>query len=151
MSPRSICCSVALLLCASWCGAALGQVAVRAKTLHTMAGQKIDDAVIVIQEGKIAAVGPATQTKPPEGMRIIEANVVTPGLVDAHSTVGFSGILNHNHDQDQLERSSAVQPELRAIDAYNAQEELIEWIRSFGVTTVHAGHAPGELLSGQTL
>jgi len=151
MSPRSICCSVALLLCASWYGAAHGQVAVRAKTLHTMAGGKIDDAVVVIQDGKITAVGPAGQTNPPEGMRIIEANVVTPGLVDAHSTVGFSGILNQNHDQDQLERSSAVQPELRAIDAYNAQEELIEWIRSFGVTTVHAGHAPGELLSGQTL
>src|SRR4051812_34292894 len=150
MSRRCIC-SVALLLCALWSGAAHGQVAVRAKTLHTMAGAKIEDAVVIIQDGKITAVGPASQTKPPEGMRIIEANVVTPGLVDAHSTVGFSGILNQNHDQDQLERSSAVQPELRAIDAYNAQEELIDWIRSFGVTTVHAGHAPGELLSGQTL
>src|SRR5689334_465832 len=151
MSRRSICCSVALLLSTVWSGAAHGQVAVRAKTLHTMAGAKIEDAVVIIQDGKITAVGPASQTKPPEGMRIIEAAVVTPGLVDAHSTVGFSGILNQNHDQDQLERSSAVQPELRAIDAYNAQEELIDWIRSFGVTTVHAGHAPGELISGQTL
>jgi imidazolonepropionase-like amidohydrolase len=72
-------------------------------------------------------------------------------LIDAHSTVGFSGILNHAHDQDQLEHSAPIQPELRAIDAYNPQEDLIEWIRSFGVTTVHTGHAPGELMSGQTL
>ncbi len=77
--------------------------------------------------------------------------MVTPGLVDAHTTVGFSGIFNIKHDQDQLEHSAPIQPELRAIDAYNAGDALIEWIRSFGVTTIHAGHAPGELISGQTL
>jgi imidazolonepropionase-like amidohydrolase len=39
---------------------------------------------------------------------------------------------------------------LRALDAYNAREKLVEWLRGFGVTTVHTGHAPGELISGQT-
>jgi imidazolonepropionase-like amidohydrolase len=72
-------------------------------------------------------------------------------LIDARSTVGLSGILNTPEDSDQLERSAPIQPELRAIDAYNATDPLIEWIRSFGVTTVHTGHAPGELISGQTL
>ena len=43
------------------------------------------------------------------------------------------------------------QPELRAIDAYNPREELVAWVRSFGVTTIHTGHAPGELVSGQTM
>src|SRR5207237_6083463 len=116
----------------------------------TMAGTPIDDGMVVIQDGKITAIGQANQIAVPQGFRVLEAKVVTPGLIDAHSTVGFSGILNHPHDQDQLERSAPIQPELRAIDAYNAGEDLIEWIRSFGVTTVHAGHAPGELMSGQT-
>ena len=107
--------------------------------------------MVVIQDGKITAIGRADQIAVPEGFRVLEAAVVTPGLIDAHSTVGFSGIFNSPHDQDQLERSAPIQPELRAIDAYNAQEDLIEWIRSFGVTTIHAGHAPGELMSGQTL
>ena len=44
-----------------------------------------------------------------------------------------------------------MQPELRAIDAYNARERLVEWVRSFGVTTIHTGHAPGETISGQTM
>jgi imidazolonepropionase-like amidohydrolase len=127
------------------------QVAVRAKTVHTMAGAPIDDGTIVIQGGKITAIGRADQIAVPQGFRLLQAAVATPGLIDAHSTVGFSGILNSPHDQDQLERSTPIQPELRAIDAYNAQEDLIEWVRSFGVTTVHAGHAPGELMSGQTL
>jgi imidazolonepropionase-like amidohydrolase len=142
---------ICLLLTIATSPSAPAQVAVRGKTIHTMAGPKIENGIVLIQDGKIAAVGPDGQVKVPDGIRIIEVNVVTPGLVDAHSTVGFSGMLNQNHDQDQLERSSPIQPELRAIDAYNAQEELIDWIRSFGVTTIHAGHAPGELMSGQTL
>ena len=27
----------------------------------------------------------------------------------------------------------------------------MEWVRSFGITTIHTGHAPGELVSGQTI
>jgi len=65
--------------------------------------------------------------------------------------VGLAGILNQKQDQDQLERSAAIQPELRAIDAYNTRDRLIEWVRGFGVTTLHTGHAPGELISGQTM
>jgi imidazolonepropionase-like amidohydrolase len=130
---------------------ATAQVAVRGKTIHTMAGAPIDDGIIVIQDGKITAIGRADQIAVPQGFKTIEAAVVTPGLIDAHSTVGFSGILNIPHDQDQLEHSAPIQPELRAIDAYNAGDDLIEWIRGFGITTIHTGHAPGELISGQTL
>ena len=54
-------------------------------------------------------------------------------------------------DQDQLELSTAIQPQLRAVDAYNAREELVAYLRSFGVTTVHTGHGPGALASGQTM
>jgi imidazolonepropionase-like amidohydrolase len=71
--------------------------------------------------------------------------------VDAHTVVGLAGYLNQPHDQDQLERSNAIQPELRAFDAYNAQEPLVEWVRSLGVTTLHTGHGPGALMSGQTM
>ncbi len=142
---------ICLSMYAAGARTAWAQVAVRAKTLHTMAGPPLENGMVVIQDGRITAIGRADQIAVPQGFRVLEANVATPGLVDAHSTVGFSGILNSPHDQDQLERSSPIQPELRAIDAYNAQEDLIEWIRSFGVTTIHAGHAPGELMSGQTL
>jgi imidazolonepropionase-like amidohydrolase len=116
-----------------------------------MAGEPIEDGIVVIQDGKISALGHADQITVPEGFKVLEAQVVTPGLIDAHSTVGLAGILNTPHDQDQLESSTPIQPELRAIDAYNPTDPLIEWIRSFGVTTIHTGHAPGELISGQTL
>jgi imidazolonepropionase-like amidohydrolase len=142
---------LSLLAIAAMSDAVLAQVAVRGKTVYTMAGTTINDGVVIIQNGKITAVGPAASTPIPSGFKVLEGEVVTPGLVDAHSTVGLTGIYNSKkHDQDQLEHSSPMQPELRAIDAYNPHEKLIEWVRGFGITTVHTGHAPGELISGQT-
>ncbi|MBX3412430.1 MAG: amidohydrolase family protein [Pirellulales bacterium] len=127
------------------------QVAVRGKIVYTMSGPPIEDGIVMVEKGKISALGRADQIRVPEGYRTLEAAVVTPGLIDAHATVGLTGILNIPHDQDQLESTTPIQPELRAIDAYNPREDLIEWIRSFGITTVHTGHGPGELMSGQTM
>ncbi|MEM7244793.1 MAG: amidohydrolase family protein [Acidobacteriota bacterium] len=130
---------------------AQAQLAVRGRMVHTLDGPPIQNGVVLCRDGKISRVGPADRVRIPAGYRVLEAEVVTPGLVDAHSVVGLAGWLNIGHDQDQLETSQVMAPELRAIDAYNAREPLIEWIRGFGVTTIHTGHAPGELISGQTL
>lgn len=136
---------------ASAVSSASAQIAVRGETVHTMAGPPITDGVVVITDGKIAAVGAADRVRVPAGYRILNARVVTPGLIDARATVGLTGIFNQSQDQDQLESSAPIQPELRAIDAYNPLDPLVAWIRSFGVTSVHTGHAPGELVSGQTM
>jgi imidazolonepropionase-like amidohydrolase len=130
---------------------ATAQIAVRAETVHTMAGKTIRDGIIVITNGKIESVGAASEIKIPPSYKVIRAKVVTPGLIDARSVVGLSGYLNQPHDQMQLELSASIQPELRAIDAYDARERLVEWLRRFGVTTIHTGHAPGALVPGQTM
>ena len=126
-------------------------IAVRGRVVHTVAGDSIRDGVVVVRDGKITAVGPASEVEIPEGVPLREAAVVTPGLIDARSVVGLAGWLNYDHDQDQLETSAPIQPELRAIDAYNPREPLVAWIRSFGITTIHTGHGPGSVVSGQTL
>lgn len=128
-----------------------GRMAVRAKLLHTQAGPPIEDGVILIDGGKITAVGPASRVAVPAGWPVREAAVATPGLIDARSSVGLAGWMNVDHDQDELDRSGSIQPELRALDAYNAREPLVEYLASFGVTTVHTGHAPTALISGQTM
>lgn len=130
--------------------AAFGQIAVTGATVHTAAGEPLENAVVVIEDGKISQVGPAGEIEIPDGFRTMSAAVVTPGLIDARSTIGLSGYLNQEHDQEQIEASAPMQPELRAIDAYNPREALVEWVRGYGVTTVHTGHAPRSLVSGQT-
>ena len=146
---RTMLAAAALLFSASALDA---QLAVRGGTVHTMAGPAITDGVVLVgRDGRIERVGPAAEVRIPEGYRVLEAAVVTPGLVDAHTVVGLAGYLNQDHDQDQLETSNAIQPELRALDAYNAREALVGWVRGFGVTTLHTGHGPGALMSGQTM
>jgi len=143
--------ALALCIALLYPGDSPAQIAVHGKTVHTMAGPPIHDGMVLIRDGRIAAVGAAPDVVVPAGFRVLEAEVVTPGLIDAHCVVGLSGQYNYRHDQEQLETSAPVQPELRAIDAYNPRERLVEWVRSFGVTTIHTGHGPGELVSGQTM
>lgn len=128
--------------------AASAQIAVKGNVVYTMAGDPIENGVVLMRDGKIERVG---RFAVPDGYEVMEVAVVTPGLVDAHTVVGLAGYLNQPHDQDQVERSAPIQPELRAIDAYNPREALVEWVRGFGVTTIHTGHGPGVLVSGQTM
>lgn len=131
--------------------AGFSQIAVKAGLLYTSNGDPIENGVVLIKNGEIDRVGADGSVRIPSDYQVLEAAVVTPGLIDAHTVVGLAGHLNQPHDQDQLETSSAIQPELRAIDAYNAREKLVGYLRSMGVTTIHTGHGPGALISGQTM
>jgi imidazolonepropionase-like amidohydrolase len=128
-----------------------GLVAIYGDTVYTMTGPPIEKGVVLIEAGKIKLAGSALDIPVPPQARVLRGKVVTPGLVDAHTTVGLTGYLNQDQDQDQLDKTEPIQPELRAIDSYNPRERLIEWVRGFGVTTIHTGHAPGALVSGQTM
>jgi imidazolonepropionase-like amidohydrolase len=79
-----------------------GSVAVRAGQLvDVLQGSLLADQVILIQDGKIAQVGPAASLTIPEGARIIDLSgkTVLPGLIDMHDHItgdhrfhGYSGL-----------------------------------------------------------
>jgi len=125
-------------------------LAILGARVYPVSSAPIVDGLVLIRDGKIVYVGPAAGKTFAPDHRVVRAAVVTPGLVDVRGTVGVSGWLNQTHDQEQLEKSGPFQPELRAIDAYNAHDELVGFIRARGVTTLHTGHGPGALISGQT-
>src|SRR5580658_4186013 len=129
----------------------IAQIAIKADKIYTVAGDPISKGVLLIRDGKIEKVGNAESVKIPTGYTVYEAKVITPGLVDPRSEVGLSGDLNIPTDQDQLEKSNPIQPDLRAIDAYNPDDTLVGYLRINGVTTIHTGHGIGALVSGQTM
>lgn len=122
-------------------------LAVFAETVHTMSGTRLDDAVILVVDGKIVAVGATDTIEIPEGTKRVGAKVVTPGLIDAHSGIGF---FDHRIGERDVP-VGALCPERSARDAFSSGDPLLEWVRGFGVTTIHTGLAPGAVISGQTM
>lgn len=137
--------SISLFLSAT----ATAQIAVKADTIYTMSGSPVANGIILIKDGKIEAVGQNLSI--PSNYKTYTAKIVTPGFVDARSSIGLSGAYNIPSDQDQIEKSGPFQPELRAIDAYNPEDKLIDFVLRNGTTTVHTGHGIGALASGQTM
>ncbi len=125
------------------------QIAIKAETIHTASGTPIKNGVVLVKNGKIEKVG--TGISIPSNYKVYETKVLTPGLIDSRSLVGVSGAMNIPTDQDQLDKTGPIQPDLRAIDAYNPQEILVKVLRDYGITTIHTGHGVGALISGQTM
>ncbi|MEL7488546.1 MAG: amidohydrolase family protein, partial [Pseudomonadota bacterium] len=88
-------------------------IAIRSATIHTNSAAPIKDGVVLMQNGKIRAVGARAEVTIPQGAQIIDATGrhVIPGLVDAATHYGVSG--------DNLsETASPINPQRRAIDAF---------------------------------
>ncbi|HBI45213.1 MAG TPA: amidohydrolase, partial [Planctomycetales bacterium] len=124
--------------------------AVRASRIRTVGKGDILDGVIIVENGKITAVGPSDKIDVPADIPILIASEVTPGLVDADSTVGLSGAFNLPADQDQDEQSDPNQADLRVLDGFNPNEPLLEVLRQNGVTTIHASPGRVNVIAGQT-
>lgn len=124
---------------------------IRAKRIHTVSKGIIENGVIVIEKGKIKSVtGGNVQLQLPPNMRVIHAAEVTPGMIDTHTVVGLAGQLNVPADQDQDEVGDPNQADLRVLDGFNPNEGLVEYLRSNGITAIHAMPGRTNVFAGQT-
>jgi imidazolonepropionase-like amidohydrolase len=116
-----------------------GTLAIRGATIHTLAGAPIQNATVVIQNGRIAAVG--VNAPVPAGARVIDATGlhVYPGLFDAASRLGLTEIGQVEVTNDQTELGD-FNPHLNAATAVHPASEHIPVARANGIT--HAVSAP---------
>ncbi|MEE8106874.1 MAG: amidohydrolase family protein [Planctomycetota bacterium] len=126
-----------------------GTFAVYAGRLHPVSGPAIENAVVLVQDGKIAAVGKIGEIALPTGIPIVSAPIVTPGLIDAHSSVGLSGQFNVNADQDQEELTDPNQAAVRVLDGFNPRERLLDHLVKHGVTVIQCVPGPTNPIAGQ--
>src|SRR5688500_13915607 len=73
-NPLRLCVSAIILLFIS--ASAYAQIAVKGETVWTMAGEPITNGVVLVNNGKIEAVGTAAQVTIPANYRVINAKVV---------------------------------------------------------------------------
>ncbi len=126
-------------------------VAIRGGTVLPVSGPAIPNGTVVMQGGKIVAVG--ANVRIPAGAQIVEAKgkYVMPGVIDAMSDIGVG-------PSDMNESSNQMTPALRIIDSYNPYGDFgsgapgplhNDELLSGGVTTMYIAPADATVLGGQ--
>ncbi|HEU4358241.1 MAG TPA: amidohydrolase family protein [Xanthobacteraceae bacterium] len=122
-----------------------------ARVIDGRGGAPIDDAVIVMRDGRIAAIGPSAATAVPPDAQVVDCTgkTVIPGLISNHSHIGiFVGLKaapeNYNRD--------AILRQLKQLEAYG-----VTTVMALGLNAplfyelrpeLHAGRVPGADLFG---
>ncbi len=117
----------------------------------TMAGNTVEKGVILIENGKITAVGEDIEV--PTGAEVIDASnkIVFPGMIDAHTHVGIGEDGLGWEGRDYNEMTDPITPHLRAIDAINPVEDGIVTARKNGITTVMSGPGSANVIGGESI
>jgi imidazolonepropionase-like amidohydrolase len=79
----------------------------------------------------------------------LKGAVIIPGLVDTHSHVGVYSRPSVPANSDGNEMSGPVQPGVRAIDSFNADDPGIKMALAGGVTTANVMPGSGNVIGGR--
>ncbi|MFE3453486.1 amidohydrolase [Nonomuraea sp. NPDC059194] len=114
-------------------------------------GDPIDGGTVLIQDGKIVAVGRDIEI--PEGVPVVDAegNWVLPGFVEAHGHLGVHEEADGWAGQDTNEMTDPNGARLRALDAINPADLGFGDALSGGVTTTVIKPGSGNPIGGQTV
>ena len=107
-------------------------------------GSPIEQGVLLVQNGKIVAVGDARTVKLSSDVQIVDlaGKIIMPGLIDSHSHIGGGS---------GADASGPIQPDVRLLDGINARAASLQRAQAGGITTVNVMPGSGHLDSGQTL
>ena len=123
-------------------------IVIRGGTFLTATGAVIENGRLLIEQGKITAIG--LNIAIPDRARIIEAggHFITPGLIDAFTNLGIARIETGENDSD--EAAEPLTPQLDVYDALDPDNEFISLARESGVTMALVAPVEGNLLAGRS-
>ena len=127
------------------------QVALRGGKLLTVSHGTIDDGVVVMENGRITAVGSVNLVHVAKNARVIDVKGMTvyPGLIDSETALGLTEISAEPMTNDLIESSEEIMPHMHVYDAFHAESELIPVTRLNGITNAIVAPANRDTLPGQ--
>jgi len=127
----------------------MSMIAVTNGKLITVTRGTIERGTVLIEDGRIVALG-ADVAIPGEAERYdVTGKVVTPGLIDAHCHTGIFPDGVGWYESDGNETTDPITPHLRALDAIHPGDMAFKDLREGGVTTINTGPGSGNLIGGQ--
>lgn len=149
MTKRALIAAAAAVLAALPAGAQT--IAITGGTVHPISGPPIQNGTVIIQNGRITAVG--ANVAVPAGATRIDATgkVVTPGLFESATNMALVEVASVGTTNDyQFQDEDQVAAAFNVADGINPRSMVIPVTRIAGVTTVVSRPAGG-LISGQGL
>ena len=117
-------------------------ILIRGGTVHTVTNGTLTPGEILIRDGVIAAVG-STVAAPPDA-RVYEAEVVIPGMIDAHTHFALNRM-------SWSRAGGPVTAEWKAVEHLDLDDPTIQVALSGGVTSVITRSGSGVISSGQSV
>jgi len=126
-------------------------IALKGGKLLTITRGTVANGVVVMQGGKITAVGAASTVTIPSDAKIIDATGMTiyPGLIDSETQLGLTEISAENMTNDLVERSDEIMPHMHTWEAFHAESALIPVARMNGITNAVVAPEGADTLPGQ--
>jgi len=114
-----------------------GVLAIKGGEIHTVSGGVLKKGTVLIENGKILSVGKNISIPP--GAKVINAEglIVTPGIIDARSSLGLAR---------SRARENYINPSLRIIDFFTPVKDST-WLKC-GVTAIYITPHAQNLLGG---
>jgi imidazolonepropionase-like amidohydrolase len=128
-----------------------GITAIVGGKLLTITHGTIENGVLLMENGKIIAVGPAGSVKVPTGATIMDAKGMTvyPGLIDAETNLGLTEVASDQVNNDLVETSDEIFPNMHVYDAFHAETEHIPIDRFNGITNAVVAPRGADTMPGQ--
>jgi len=124
-------------------------VLIRNATVLTGSGERLDHADVLMQDGKIAAVGSGLSA--PAEAQVIDGTGrwVTPGIIDVHSHLGVYPSPGVNAHNDGNEMTAPTTPNVWAEHSLNPNDPGFDAARAGGVTSMQILPGSANLIGGR--
>ena len=116
--------------------------------IYTGTGEIIDKGDILIENGKIKAIGKDLNLEIDGEIIDAMGKNIYPGFIEAHSHLGLDEDAIGFEGQDYNESVDPATPQLRSIDSINPMDRTLKEAYEGGVTTANTGQGSANVLGG---